>query len=78
MLIHGDLHPTNIIIDDGKVAGIIDWGAAGYSIAAREYFGLVWMTMDSSWRKSASTILPSDEYEFWAKVNYSMTQYTGI
>ncbi|GFF48036.1 LOW QUALITY PROTEIN: hypothetical protein IFM46972_08448 [Aspergillus udagawae] len=41
LLTHGDLHPTNIIIDDGKVAGIIDWGAAGYSIAAREYFGLV-------------------------------------
>jgi aminoglycoside phosphotransferase (APT) family kinase protein len=78
ILTHGDLHPTNIIINDGKLAGIIDWGAAGYSIASREYFGLVWMTPDSSWRKSASNILASDEYEFWAKVNYSMTQYTGI
>ncbi|KAL1848587.1 hypothetical protein Plec18170_007896 [Paecilomyces lecythidis] len=77
-LTHGDLHPTNIIINDGKVAGIIDWGAAGYSIAAREYFGLVWATPDSSWRRLASTILPSDEYDFWAKVNYSMTDYTGI
>lgn len=78
ILTHGDLHPTNIIINDGKVAGIIDWGAAGYSIAAREYFGLVWATPDSLWRRLASTILPSDEYDFWAKVNYSMTDYTGI
>ncbi|EDP53410.1 conserved hypothetical protein [Aspergillus fumigatus A1163] len=43
---------------------IIDWGAAGFSIAAREYFGLVWATPDSSWRRRASTILPSDEYNF--------------
>ncbi|KAH1482938.1 hypothetical protein KXX42_008380, partial [Aspergillus fumigatus] len=37
---------------------------AGFSIAAREYFGLVWATPDSSWRRRASTILPSDEYNF--------------
>lgn len=75
---HGDLHPTNIIIDGDNIAGIIDWGAAGYSIAAREHFGIRWATDDTSWSELSSTILPSDEYVFWVEVNYSMTDYTGI
>lgn len=24
--LHGDLHPRNLIVSDGKIAGIIDWG----------------------------------------------------
>ncbi|KKK24949.1 hypothetical protein AOCH_002648 [Aspergillus ochraceoroseus] len=31
---HGDLHPTNIIVEDGQIADIIDWGASGYSVAS--------------------------------------------
>ncbi|KAI0401940.1 kinase-like domain-containing protein [Xylaria palmicola] len=27
---HGDLHPFNIIVHDGKVAGIVDWEFAGW------------------------------------------------
>ncbi|KAJ9192301.1 hypothetical protein DTO164E3_8440 [Paecilomyces variotii] len=75
---HGDLHPTNIIIDDDKITGIIDWGASGYSVASREHFGLKWATDEPSWRELSSSILASDEYEFWADVNNSMTDYTGI
>ncbi|KAH0284911.1 hypothetical protein KCU62_g7907, partial [Aureobasidium sp. EXF-3399] len=30
LFMHGDLAPTNIIIQDGKVTGIIDWELAGY------------------------------------------------
>ncbi|TIA27667.1 hypothetical protein D6C78_11042 [Aureobasidium pullulans] len=30
LLMHGDLTPANIIIQDGKVTGIIDWELAGY------------------------------------------------
>lgn len=35
---HGDLHQSNIIGDGNVITGIIDWGATGYSISAREYF----------------------------------------
>lgn len=27
---HSDLHPTNILIDDGRLSGIIDWECAAY------------------------------------------------
>ncbi|RAL00708.1 uncharacterized protein BO80DRAFT_382876, partial [Aspergillus ibericus CBS 121593] len=52
---HGDLHPTNIIVEDGKIAGIIDWGASGYSVASREFLELDWARSSSSWNILAST-----------------------
>ena len=27
-LCHGDFHPLNILVDDGKVTGVLDWGAS--------------------------------------------------
>jgi len=29
-LLHGDLNPYNVLVDDGKIAGIIDWSYARY------------------------------------------------
>lgn len=40
VLTHGDLHPSNILGQDAMIRGIVHWGAAGYSILAREYFCL--------------------------------------
>jgi aminoglycoside phosphotransferase len=78
VLTHGDLHQSNIIVNENVVTGIIDWGAAGYSISAREYFCLRWQAIDLEWRDLISTILDVDEYEFWAEVNQSMVDYTGV
>lgn len=75
---HGDLHQSNIMVKDDAISGIIDWGAAGYSVAAREYFCLRWSAMDETWRELASAILEDDEYDFWAEVNYAMMDYTGF
>ncbi|KAG2000942.1 hypothetical protein GB937_010668 [Aspergillus fischeri] len=78
VLTHGDLHQSNIMVKDNVITGIIDWGAAGYSISAREYFCLRWQALDLDWRELISTMLDGDEYEFWAEVNQSMVDYTGI
>jgi aminoglycoside phosphotransferase len=78
VLTHGDLHQSNIIVNGSVVTGIIDWGAAGYSISAREYFCIRWQALDLEWRDLTSTILDVDECEFWAEVNQSMVDYTGI
>ena len=49
---HGDLHQTNIIVDsNNNIAGIVDWGTAGYRIAASEYFSMKWATYKASWKK---------------------------
>jgi aminoglycoside phosphotransferase len=66
------------MVKDNVITGIIDWGVAGYSISAREYFCLRWQALDLDWRDLTSTILDVDEYDFWAEVNQSMVDYTGI
>lgn len=32
ILTHGDLDQSNIMIQDRKITGVIDWGAAGYRV----------------------------------------------
>lgn len=46
ILTHGDMDQSNIMIRDGKIIGIIDWGAAGYSVPEREYYALRWPALD--------------------------------
>ena len=75
---HGDLHQSNIMVEDNTITGVIDWGTAGYSIMAREYFGIRWQALDLEWRNLTSTIVEADEYNFWAEVNQSMVDYTGL
>lgn len=51
---YGDLHQSNIIVEDNTITGIIDW------------------------RELISSIGEAEEYEFWAEVNQSMVEYTGL
>lgn len=75
---HGDLNQSNIIIQNGVITGIVDWGTAGYSVLAREYFCLRWTAMDPEWIEPFSAVLPTNEYKFWEEVNYQMMAYTCI
>jgi aminoglycoside phosphotransferase (APT) family kinase protein len=40
--IHGDLHPRNVLIQDGKITGIIDWGDINSGDRATD-LAAVWM-----------------------------------
>lgn len=78
ILTHGDLHLSNIMFQDERITGIIDWGAAGYSVPEREYFGLRWAALELDWIEFSTSILPPDGYEFWKDVNRRMMTYTCI
>ena len=41
---HGDLHFSNIMINDGHISGIIDWEFAGWYPIYWEYICAVYMT----------------------------------
>lgn len=62
------------MVDENVITGVIDWGATGYSIMAREYFGLRWQALDLEWRPH---FYHSRSCGFWAGVNQSMVDYTG-
>lgn len=49
------------MVQDGKITGIVDWGAAGYSVPAREYICLQWTALDPGWRELTRSILLNDE-----------------
>lgn len=80
IMTHGDLNRGNIMVKEGSVTGIVDWGAAGYSIPEMEYFGAKLTSDETSWDTAIKAFIPAfeKEYDFWQKVNNQMTIYTGI
>ena len=51
--IHGDLHPRNVLVKDGKITGVIDWGDITSGDRATDLAG-VWMLFpDRSARERA-------------------------
>ncbi|KAI0503232.1 hypothetical protein F5B22DRAFT_560991 [Xylaria bambusicola] len=47
ILTHGDLHPSNILIRDGRIVALIDWERAG---SYPEYLELISVLRGASWR----------------------------
>lgn len=52
--LHGDLHPLNILIREGRLAGVIDWGDINGGDIATDLAGL-WMLFDQPQRERALT-----------------------
>lgn len=42
--IHGDLHPLNVVVDEGRLAGVIDWGDVCGGDPAVDY-SFCWMVL---------------------------------
>ena len=51
--IHGDFHTGNVLVRDGRVAGIVDWQYSRRDWPALELAGMVW---DLSWDGTSTTI----------------------
>ncbi|KAL2796017.1 kinase-like protein [Aspergillus keveii] len=79
-LTHGDLHMGNIIIKDGSITGIVDWGEAGYSLPEREFFAAKRIALDDSWLEMFNHAVPClpDKYELMDEVDRSMMRYSPI
>lgn len=45
--LHGDLHPRNVVIRDGSLAGLIDWGDLNGGDASTDV-ACVWLVIDSA------------------------------
>ncbi|KAB8264085.1 hypothetical protein BDV32DRAFT_118114 [Aspergillus pseudonomiae] len=80
LMTHGDLHPGNIIIKDGLIQGIVDWGEAGYSLPEREFFAAKRIALDSPWVEMIDSAIPclQKEYEILNEVDLSMMRYSPV
>lgn len=50
--IHGDLHSRNVLVDDGAIAGVIDWGDMARGDRATD-LAAIWMLFDDSAAREA-------------------------
>ncbi|PYI03901.1 kinase-like protein [Aspergillus sclerotiicarbonarius CBS 121057] len=80
VMTHGDLHPGNILIKDGLVSGVVDWGEAGFSLPERESFAANRIAMDPAWVEMIHACIPSfpEENELWDEVDRSMMRYSPV
>ncbi|KAL4808967.1 kinase-like domain-containing protein [Aspergillus unguis] len=80
LLTHGDLHPGNIMVKDGAITGILDWGESGYSVPEREFFAAKRICMDEKWSGMIDECIPlfDKEYQLMDEVDRSMMRYSPI
>lgn len=57
--IHGDLHPGNILVKDGKISAIIDFGLTGVGDPAVDLM-VAWTILDAQTRDTFHTIVNPD------------------
>ncbi len=50
--IHGDLHPRNVLVDRGRISGIIDWGDIAVGDCATD-LAAVWMLFENAETRQA-------------------------
>jgi aminoglycoside phosphotransferase (APT) family kinase protein len=62
---HGDLMPTNLLVRDGGLAGVVDWGTCTTGDPACEAL-LAWMTLDAGSRRTFRELLGLDDAT-WAR-----------
>lgn len=69
--LHGDVHPGNVLVEDGRICGVIDWGLCGvgdgacdlltawamFDSGAREVFRRAIGASDSEWLRGAGWAL---------------------
>lgn len=61
--LHGDLHPRNVVVRDGRLAGIIDWGDLCAGDPATD-LACAWMLFDRASRHAfLEAYAPSEEVE---------------
>jgi aminoglycoside phosphotransferase (APT) family kinase protein len=60
VLTHADLAPRNIMVEDGKITGIVDWEEAGWYPEYWEYVKFFQRStgVDGDWRDYADDIFP--------------------
>ena len=51
MWLHGDLHPANILVNDGQVSGVIDFGDITAGDPASD-LSVAWMLLPLDWHAS--------------------------
>lgn len=58
--VHGDLHPGNLLVRDGRIAGVLDFGLLGVGDPACDLY-VAWSFLDAGSRRVLREALAADE-----------------
>jgi aminoglycoside phosphotransferase (APT) family kinase protein len=58
--VHGDLHPSNLVVRDGRIVGVLDFGLLGVGDPACDLF-LAWSFLDAPGREVFREVSQVDE-----------------
>lgn len=58
--LHGDVAPGNLVVRDGRLVGLLDWGGASLGDPAGD-LGLAWNFLDTPSRAAFRAALPDDD-----------------
>ena len=58
--VHGDLHPSNLLVSDGRIVGVLDFGLMGVGDPACDLF-VAWSFLDAASRKVFREVVEADE-----------------
>ncbi|OAK95088.1 kinase-like protein [Phaeosphaeriaceae sp. SRC1lsM3a] len=79
---HGDLHRDNILVKNGKISGILDWGCAGYSIKDREYYEARSRARNPEWEATLDSIFAGEidatVYSILEELDRELVVYSGF
>ena len=64
--LHGDLHPLNLLEDDGALAAVIDFGDLTSGDPASD-LAVAWMAFDGDIRPDFQAMLPAVDLATWAR-----------
>ncbi len=80
ILTHGGLHMGNVLVRDGLVTGIVDWGGAGYCIEEREHVEAKMRLNDSLWEQAIGAFVPPfpERFALGEHAMNEMRFYSGI
>ncbi|EUC38038.1 hypothetical protein COCCADRAFT_83792 [Bipolaris zeicola 26-R-13] len=78
---HGDLHRDNILVKDGKISGILDWGSSGYSIKDREYYEARSRARNQEWKAALDLVFSGEidmaAYLILEQLDKELVVYSG-
>jgi hypothetical protein len=79
---HGDLHRDNILVKDGKISGVLDWGCSGYSIKDREYYEARSRARHPEWAAALDLIFAREidktTYSILEQIDQELVVYSGF
>lgn len=80
VLMDGDLHMGSILVKDGRVTGIVDWGEAGYCIKEKEYVEAKMRAPEAPLEKAIDDFVPAflERFSLWKHVINEMRIYSGL